>query len=151
MKFSKLIGLIGCVYCIQNLSAQKISEIEKSELRKDKYGMTSYVFGLISNGENRIADKDSLIKLQKLHLKNILRLESEGKLVVAGPFYNTDTLRGIFVFNTDSISLAQEWLSSDPMVQCGHLKIDLYPWYSSATLQLIPKMHADIEETSILE
>lgn len=89
--------------------------------------------------------------LQKQHLNNILKLEEEGKIIVAGPFYNTEFVRGIFIYNTDSLDLAREWAYSDPMIKSGHLRVELYPWYSSAALQLIPALHKEIEEVNFTE
>lgn len=134
-----------------SIFSQTLSDEQKSHLNKDKYGMTPYVFGLLSNGNNRISNKDSLKILQKQHLNNILKLEEEGKIIVAGPFYNTEFVRGIFIYNTDSLDLAHEWAYSDPMIKSGHLSIELYPWYSSAALQLIPALHKEIEEVNFTE
>jgi len=151
MKYKPVIMLLSMLFYSFSVFAQTLNENQKSDLKKDKYGMSPYVFGLLSNGNHRISNKDSLKILQNQHLKNILKLEKEGKIIVAGPFYNTESVRGIFVYNTDSINLAREWAYSDPMIQSGHLKIELYPWYSSAVLQLVPSLHEEIEEVSITE
>lgn len=67
-------------------------------------------------------------ELQKAHLANIYRLAGLKKLVVAGPFGDNTSLRGIFVFRVASLAEAQELAATDPAVMAGRLAIDLHPW-----------------------
>jgi len=67
-------------------------------------------------------------EIQKQHLANIRRLAEMKKLVVAGPFGDNGTLRGIFVFKVDSIEEAQQLSETDPAVQAGRLALDIHPW-----------------------
>jgi len=62
--------------------------------------------------------------LMKLHLANIEKLVSEGKLIVAGPF---DGGGGIFIFNTDKVSQTKEWLATDPAVRANRWDIEMFP------------------------
>ena len=61
-------------------------------------------------------------------MANIKRLSDLGKLVAAGPFEDDTALRGIFVFRTATMEEAQQLTDTDPAVQSGRLKIDLYEW-----------------------
>ena len=66
--------------------------------------------------------------IQKAHMDNINRLADMKKLVVAGPFGDNGTLRGIFVFRVNSLEEAKVLASTDPAVQAGRLALQIHPW-----------------------
>lgn len=65
-------------------------------------------------------------EIQKGHMANINRLAEMKKLVVAGPFGDNGTLRGIFIFRVDSLEEARKLTLTDPAVQAGRLALDLH-------------------------
>ena len=66
--------------------------------------------------------------IQNAHRANMNRLAEMKKLVVAGPFGDNGTLRGIFVFRVNSLAEARALANSDPAVQAGRLALQIHPW-----------------------
>lgn len=91
--------------------------------------MTTAYLGFLTRGAKWTPEKTPATEeLQKAHLANISRLAEMKKLVVAGPFGDDTSLRGIFVFRVASIDEARTLAETDPAVQAGRLAIDMHPW-----------------------
>ena len=89
---------------------------------------TTYLAFLV-RGDKWTAEKTPATEaMQKAHLENIGKLAETKKLVVAGPFGDNGTLRGVFVFRTDSIDEARALANTDPAVKAGHLALQIHPW-----------------------
>ena len=89
---------------------------------------TAYLAFLV-RGDKWTAEKTPATEaMQKAHLENIGKLAEMKKLVVAGPFGDNGTLRGVFVFRTDSIDEARALANTDPAVKAGHLALQIHPW-----------------------
>ncbi|WP_298896885.1 YciI family protein [uncultured Psychroserpens sp.] len=72
-------------------------------------------------------ESTDLQKIQMDHMKNIRKLASEGKLLLAGPFKDGG---GLFVLNTNSIQKAENWVQEDPAVKAGRFKYKIRTWYT---------------------
>ena len=128
----------------------KYDETLAKSLHADEYGMKKYVFCLLKSGTNTTASKEETQKLFEGHMANINKLAKEGKLVVAGPFIKNDrNYRGIYIFNVETIDEAKSLVATDPAIKANLLEAELTPWYSSAALQEITKIHHKIAKTKM--
>lgn len=117
----------------------------------DDYGMKKYIFAFLYRGENRTADSARAMELQMAHLENIRRMAEEGKLVLAGPFFGNDTLRGIYIFNVPTLEEAEALTNSDPAIQAGVLRMELKEWYGAAALMAVNELNERVTRKPITE
>lgn len=121
------------------------------QLGADEYGMKKYVMALLKKGQHRNQDSATAAQLQIAHLDNIQKMADEGKLVVAGPFFDDWEVRGIYIFNTASVDSAKNWTDADPAVQAGRLEMELHPFYCSAALMKVNDIHRTLEKKNVAE
>ena len=117
----------------------------------DQYGMKKYVIAFLKRGPNQDLDSLKKVELQTAHMQNISRMAEEGKLVLAGPFFGNDDLRGIYVFDVPSVEEAEALTNSDPAIQSGSLVMELREWYGSAALVGINETHKTLMKSQITE
>jgi len=117
----------------------------------DEYGMRKYVVAFLKRGPNQNLDSAKAAELQMAHLKNIMEMARQGKLVIAGPFFGNDDLRGIYIFNVSTIEEAEALTNSDPAIQAGRLAMDLKEWYGSAALLGLADIEKRITKQQIVE
>ena len=55
-------------------------------------------------------------------------------------------LRGIYIFNVESVEEAKKLTETDPAIKAGSLVMELHPWYGSAALGLVNKYHDKISK-----
>lgn len=149
---------IGIVACDQSQNAKTEStstnvdgydSLLAAETGADDYGMRRYVMALLKEGPNRDQDSTEAAQLQRAHLDNITRMAKEGKLVMAGPFFDNWEVKGIYIFAVETIEEAEEMTKSDPAIQAGRLIMELHPWYGSAALMKAGEMHEKLAKESI--
>ncbi|WP_439490384.1 YciI family protein [Algoriphagus sp.] len=121
-----------------------------AEVGADKYGMKKYVIAFLHRGE-RVSEysAEQRTEIQAGHMANINRLAAEGKLVVAGPFFGNEELRGLFIFAVETLEEAEKLTETDPAIKAGVLKMELKEWYGSAALMLLNELHSKVAEESI--
>lgn len=158
-----LILLVGCNSPANNTventkdNPEDISFLENSEysaeLAKkagaDEYGMKTYVMAFLKSGPNRDLSPEEANELQRQHLDNIGRMAEEGKLVMAGPFMHDGDLRGIYIFDVETVEEAKSLTESDPAIKAGSLVMDLVPWYGSAGLVFMGDLHQKLAKKEI--
>lgn len=121
--------------------AQTYDAALAKETGADKIGMRKYVMALLRKGPNRAGDPAERARLQAAHMANIGRMAEEGKLSLAGPFMDDGDLRGIYVFNVETVEEAKKLTETDPLIQSGGLVMELHPWYASAGLMKVNELH----------
>ncbi len=146
-----LIGGVTFAQTSQTDVKPTFDSVLAKKLGADDYGMKQYVMAFLKEGKNRNLDSAESANLQVAHLKNIMRLADEGKLIVAGPFLDNQAVRGIFIFNVSTIEEARQLTATDPAIKAGVLEMELRPWYGSASLIEIMRLHKSIEKRSIVD
>lgn len=108
--------------------------------------MKKYVFAYLKQGPNRNQDSAETAQIQKGHMENINSLADEGKLVLAGPFFDDTDIRGIFIFDVETLAEAEVLIKTDPAIKSGRLIMELHPWYGSAGLKALTEIHRKISK-----
>ncbi|HEY7784626.1 MAG TPA: YciI family protein [Pyrinomonadaceae bacterium] len=91
--------------------------------------LTKAYFAFLTRGPKWTPERTTeSAEIQKAHMANINRLAEMKKLVIAGPFGDNGTLRGIFVFKVGSLEEAKQLADTDPAVQAGRLALEVRPW-----------------------
>ena len=124
------------------------SELAK-KLNADDYGMKKYTMAFLKRGPNRDLTEEEATNLQQQHLDNIHQMAEDGTLLLAGPFLDDGDVRGIYIFNIESVEEAQKISESDPAVKAGSLVLEIRPWYGSAAVMKINEIHQQIAKIKI--
>lgn len=128
-------------------SNPKFKQALADSLGADEYGMKMYSLVILKTGSNTTTDKAVLDSLFRGHMMNMGRMESMGKLIVAGPLGKNDkTYRGIFILNTKTPEETKALLETDPAIKAKVLDAEIFPWYGSAALSLYMKHHDEVKK-----
>lgn len=114
----------------------------------DDYGMKQYVFVILKTRTAKIEDAEKRKKLQSGHMENINRLAEAGKLVLAGPFMDGGNMRGLYIFNVETIEEAKELVKTDPAIREGLFDVEFTKWYGSAALMNVNNLHKKVQKKS---
>jgi uncharacterized protein YciI len=93
--------------------------------------MKQYWMVFLLKGPNRTHDSTTAARIQAAHMRNISRLATEGKIVMAGPMgYNKD-LRGIFIMDAKDSTEAAQLVQTDSAIITGRLRFEVHPWWTA--------------------
>ncbi len=146
----KRVGFVMVFICTILYTNAQNADSYNAELAKksgaDDYGMKQYVMAFLKKGTINITDTASKKALLLGHMKNIGKMATEGKLVVAGPMLDDTGLEGIFVFNVKTVAEAEALSQTDPAVKAGLFVMEYHPWYATAALMEVVGIHKTLEK-----
>lgn len=100
------------------------------------YVMQKYFLVVLKKGPNRTQSKAEAEELQKQHMAHISWLDKTGKISIAGPSENHETVAGFLLFNTETLKEADSLARLDPAVKAGRLEVETLPWWAAKGSQL---------------
>ena len=133
------------------VAAPAYDSVAAKKYGADDYGMKKYVMAFLRRGSNRNLDAARASEIMTAHLKNINRMAEEGKLIIAGPFFGSGDLRGIYIFDVQSIDEAETLTNTDPAIEAGTLEMELMEWYGPAGLMALGDLQKSLTKKSIIE
>ena len=77
--------------------------------------------------------KEAFDQMQTEHIKNLTKLNGEGKALTAGPLGENGNVRGIVVLNLDEGVRVSDCFTEDPYIQNDLLRIESYRWLADAS------------------
>jgi uncharacterized protein YciI len=95
------------------------------------YVMKKYFLCLLKTGPNRNQTEEEAKKIQEGHMAHINKLAAEGKIHLAGPMGDDGDIRGILVFDVETLEEAYALEGEDPAVKAGRLIMDIHPWWAA--------------------
>ena len=101
------------------------------EKSKDTVIMPQYFIAFLKAGPNRSQSESEADSLQTLHLAHLGRMYEEGYADISGPFGDDGEIRGITIYNTPTLEMADSLAHLDPMVRAGRLEIEIHPWWAA--------------------
>jgi uncharacterized protein YciI len=148
---TKLIATLSLLFGIActGFAQNEYDEALAQKVGADEYGMKKYVIAFLLRGD-RVSEytAEQRQEIQGQHMANIGKMAEMGKLVVAGPFFGNEELRGIYIFDVQTLEEAQALTETDPAIKAGVLKMDLKEWYGSAALVLLNELYPKVTKKS---
>lgn len=95
------------------------------------YVMQKYFLVLLKKGKNRNHSKEEAAEIQKQHMAHIAWLDKTGKISIAGPSENHETISGFLLFNTETMKEADSLAHLDPAVKAGRLEVETLSWWAA--------------------
>jgi uncharacterized protein YciI len=111
--------------------AQDVKSIDQSQMK------TYYIVFLKKNPSRPQMDSVAAHEIQEAHLAYLTKMWKNGKIDLAGPMLDDNEIRGIAVYDTETMQEAVELATDDPAVKSGRMVVECHPWSSmkGATLK----------------
>ena len=93
--------------------------------------MQQYYIAFLKRGPERSQSPEAADSLQALHMAHLARMYAEGHADISGPFGDDGEIRGITIYNTPTLEMADSLANMDPMVRAGRLVIEVHPWWAA--------------------
>ena len=93
--------------------------------------MQQYYIAFLKRGPERSQGPEAADSLQALHMAHLARMYAEGHADISGPFGDDGDIRGITIYNTPTLEMADSLANMDPMVRAGRLVIEVHPWWAA--------------------
>ena len=103
---------------------------------KDTVLMQKYFIAFLKKGPNRLQVKELADSLQGLHMAHLAKMYKQGFADISGPFGDDGDIRGITIYNTPTLEMADSLANADPMVKAGRLMIEIHPWWAAKGFSL---------------
>lgn len=107
-----------------------------NEKTKDTVIMQQYFIAFLKSGPDRSQSDAEAEILQNQHLEHLGKMYDLGHADISGPFGDDGNIRGITIYNTPSLEMADSLANSDPMVKAGRLVIEIHPWWAAKGFSL---------------
>ncbi|MGS2763376.1 YciI family protein [Sinomicrobium sp. M5D2P9] len=116
----------------KTLIEQGYSIFEYRDEGKDTtYLMQQYFIVFLKKGPDRSGSKEETDSLMTLHMAHLGRMYEEGYASISGPFGDDGDIRGITIYNTATLQMADSLAKLDPMVKSGRLMVETHPWWAA--------------------
>ncbi|HED54040.1 MAG TPA: hypothetical protein ENJ00_07545 [Phycisphaerales bacterium] len=109
-------------------------------------GGHEYIFVFLDTGPAEDLTDEQLGEAFKGHFANMNRLIEEGKLLLAGPFGESDSgrqHRGLWIFQAPDVEAALEFGRTDPTVKAGIFVLDGYRFATAAPVDQLPRLERE--------
>ena len=108
---------------------ERKTEITDEFIQKMIASGKQYCVRLYKAGPNRNQPPAEAEQIQMEHLRYLLQLRAEGKLLINGPIIDDPELKGISIFNTTDKEEVKRLSDGDPAVKAGRLMYEIYHWF----------------------
>ena len=102
------------------------------------WSMRTYILAFLYRGAYNPADPAKAEELQRAHLAYFHTLRREGRMILVGPLQDDGDLRGICLYDSDSVEEVRGLCLKDPAVIAGAFRVDVHPWYAAKGITFVP-------------